>query len=374
MKIPSADLHAAYCELQDELDAAYRRVAASGWYLLGQETEAFEDEFASYCGVRRCVTVGSGLDALILILRACEIGPGDDVIVPAHTCLATWLAVTAVGARPVPVEPDPVTCNIDPARIPAAITPRTRAVIAVHLYGLPAEMEAISSVAAAHGITVIEDAAQAHGARYRGKRVGGLSAAAAFSFYPTKNLAASGDGGAVLTDDDRVADRVRLLRNYGSRDRSHFEVRGINSRLDELQAAFLRVRLSHLDAWNARRAEVADQYLTGLAGLPGLVLPPRPDWSEPVWHVFAIRHPRRTLIQQQLTEAGIGTLVHYPEPIHLSGAFAEYRWQPGAFPLAEQIAASELSLPMRPDLDEPAISLVIREVTAAVLGCGQPVP
>jgi dTDP-3-amino-3,4,6-trideoxy-alpha-D-glucose transaminase len=374
MKIPSADLHAAYCELQDELDAAYRRVAASGWYLLGQETEAFEDEFASYCGVRRCVTVGSGLDALILILRACEIGPGDEVIVPAHTCLATWLAVTAVGARPVPVEPDPVTCNIDPARIPAAITPRTRAVIAVHLYGLPAEMEAISSVAAAHGITVIEDAAQAHGARYRGKRVGGLSAAAAFSFYPTKNLAASGDGGAVLTDDDRVADRVRLLRNYGSRDRSHFEVRGINSRLDELQAAFLRVRLSHLDAWNARRAEVADQYLTGLAGLPGLVLPPRPDWSEPVWHVFAIRHPRRTLIQQQLTEAGIGTLVHYPEPIHLSGAFAEYRWQPGAFPLAEQIAASELSLPMRPDLDEPAISLVIREVTAAVLGCGQPVP
>lgn len=374
MKIPSADLHAAYCELQDELDAAYRRVAASGWYLLGQETEAFEDEFASYCGVRRCVTVGSGLDALILILRACEIGPGDEVIVPAHTCLATWLAVTAVGARPVPVEPDPVTCNIDPARIPAAITPRTRAVIAVHLYGLPAEMEAISSVAAAHGITVIEDAAQAHGARYRGKRVGGLSAAAAFSFYPTKNLAASGDGGAVLTDDDRVADRVRLLRNYGSRDRSHFEVRGINSRLDELQAAFLRVRLSHLDAWNARRAQVADQYLTGLAGLPGLVLPPRPDWSEPVWHVFAIRHPRRALIQQQLTEAGIGTLVHYPEPIHLSGAFAEYRWQPGAFPLAEQIAASELSLPMRPDLDEPAISLVIREVTAAVLGCDQPVP
>lgn len=374
MKIPAADLHAAYRELQDELDAAYRRVSASGWYLLGQETEAFEDEFASYCGVRHCVTVGSGLDALILILRAYEIGPGDEVIVPAHTCLATWLAVTAVGARPVPVEPDPVTCNIDPARMPAAITPRTRAVIAVHLYGLPAEMEAISGVAAAHGITVIEDAAQAHGARHRGKRVGGLSAAAAFSFYPTKNLAASGDGGAVLTDDDRVADRVRLLRNYGSRDRAHFEIKGINSRLDELQAAFLRVRLAHLDAWNARRAEVADRYLTGLAGLPGLVLPPRPDWSEPVWHVFAIRHPRRTLIQQQLTEAGIGTLIHYPEPIHLSGAFAEYRWQPGAFPLAEQIAASELSLPMRPDLDEPAISLVIREVTAAVLDCGQLVP
>jgi dTDP-3-amino-3,4,6-trideoxy-alpha-D-glucose transaminase len=373
MKIPFADLRAPYVELQGELDTAYRRVAASGWYLLGAETEAFEEEFARYCGVRRCVTVGSGLDALILILRAYEIGPGDEVIVPAHTCLATWLAVTAVGARPVPVEPDPVTCNIDPARIPAAITPRTRAVIAVHLYGLPAEMEAISSVAAAHGITVIEDAAQAHGARHRGKRVGGLSAAAAFSFYPTKNLAASGDGGAVLTDDDDVADRVRLLRNYGLRDRLHFEVKGINSRLDELQAAFLRVRLAHLDAWNASRAQVADRYLAGLAGLPGLVLPPRPDWSEPVWHVFAIRHPRRTLIQRQLTEAGVGTLIHYPEPIHLSGAFAEYRWPPGAFPLAEQIAARELSLPMRPDLDEPAISLVIREVTAAVLDCAEPV-
>ncbi len=178
----------------------------------------------------------------------------------------------------------------------------------------------------------------------------------------------------MLTDDDRIADRVRLLRNYGLRNRLHFEVKGMNSRLDELQAAFLRVRLAHLDAWNASRAKVADRYLAGLAGLPGLVLPPSPDWSEPVWHVFAIRHPRLLLIQQQLTEAGIGTLVHYPEPIHLSGAFAEYRWAPGAFPLAEQIAASELSLPMRPDLDEPAISLVIQEVTAAVLGCAQPVP
>jgi dTDP-3-amino-3,4,6-trideoxy-alpha-D-glucose transaminase len=374
MKIPFADLRAAYAELQGELDAAYRRVAASGWYLLGPETEAFEDEFARYCGVRHCVTVGCGLDALTLILRAYQIGPGDEVIVPAHTFLATWLAVTTVGARPVPVEPDPVTCNIDPARIPAAITSRTRAVIVVHMYGQPAQMEAIGRVAAAHGITVIEDAAQAHGARYRGKRVGGLSAAAAFSFYPTKNLPASGDGGAMLTDDESVAERVRLLRNYGSRDRAHFEIKGTNSRLDELQAAFLRVRLAHLDTWNARRAMVADRYLTGLTGLADLVLPPRPDWSEPVWHVFAIRHPRRALIQQQLTTAGIGTLVHYPEPIHLSGAFAEYRWQAGAFPLAEQIAADELSLPIRPDLDEGAISLVIREVTAAVLSSGQPVP
>jgi dTDP-3-amino-3,4,6-trideoxy-alpha-D-glucose transaminase len=371
MKIPFADLRAAYAEFQDELDAAYRRVAASGWYLLGPETEAFEDEFASYCGVRHCVTVGCGLDALSMILRALEIGPGDEVIVPAHTFLATWLAVSAVGARPVPVEPDAVTYNIDPARIPPAITPRTKAVIPVHLYGQPADMEAIERIAAAHGIKVIEDAAQAHGARYKGKRVGGLSAAAAFSFYPTKNLPASGDGGAVLTDDDSVAERVRLLRNYGSRDRYHFEIKGSNSRLDELQAALLRVRLRHLDAWNARRAAVADRYITSLAGLPGLVLPPRPHWSEPVWYVFAIRHPSRMLIQQHLATAGIGTLIHYPEPIHLSGAYAEFRWQPGAFPLAEQIAAGELSLPMRPHLDERAISLIIREVTAAVLHCDQ---
>jgi dTDP-3-amino-3,4,6-trideoxy-alpha-D-glucose transaminase len=371
MNVPFADLRAAYTEFQDELDAAYRRVAASGWYLLGPETEAFESDFASYCGVRHCVTVGCGLDALSLILRALEIGPGDEVIVPAHTFLATWLAVSAVGARPVPVEPDAVTCNIDPARIPPAITPRTKAIIPVHMYGQPADMEAIERIAATHGIKVIEDAAQAHGARYQGKRVGGLSDAAAFSFYPTKNLPAAGDGGAVLTDSDAVAERVRLLRNYGSRDRYHFEIKGCNSRLDELQAALLGVRLRHLDAANARRAAVADRYITSLAGLPGLVLPPRPPWSDPVWYVFAIRHPSRTLIQKQLAAAGIGTLIHYPEPIHLSGAYAEFRWQRGAFPLAEQIAAEELSLPMRPQLDERAIALVIKEVTAAVRRCGE---
>jgi dTDP-3-amino-3,4,6-trideoxy-alpha-D-glucose transaminase len=370
MKVPFADLRLAYSELQDELDAAYRGVAASGWYLLGPETEAFEDEFASYCDVRHCVTVGCGLDALSMILRALEIGPGDEVIVPAHTFLATWLAVSGVGARPVPVEPDARTANIDPARISAAITPRTKAIIPVHMYGQPADMEGIERVAATHGIKVIEDAAQAHGARYKGKRVGGLSTAAAFSFYPTKNLPASGDGGAVLTDDDSVAERVRLLRNYGSRDRYHFEIKGSNSRLDELQAAFLRVRLRHLDEWNARRAAIADRYITSLAGLPGLVLPPRPPWSEPAWYVFAVRHASRTLIQQQLATAGIGTLIHYPEPIHLSGAYAEFGWQHGTFPLAEQMAAEELSLPMHPHLDEHAISLIIQEVTAAVLHCG----
>ncbi|MDQ2810875.1 MAG: DegT/DnrJ/EryC1/StrS family aminotransferase [Actinomycetota bacterium] len=369
MKVPFVDLRAAYVELQAELDAAYRRVAASGWYLLGPETEAFEGEFAQYCEARHCVTVGSGLDALALILRGLEIGPGDEVIVPSHTFLATWLAVSSVGARPVPVEPDAVTYNIDPARIPDAITARTKAIIAVHLYGQPADIEAIGRVAADHGIHLIEDAAQAHGARYRSRRVGGLSIAAAFSFYPTKNLAASGDGGAVLTDERALAERVRLLRNYGTRDRSHFEVKGSNSRLDELQAAWLRVRLRRLDEWNARRAAVAGRYVTSLAGLPDLVLPQNPEWSEPVWHVFAIRHPRRRLIQEHLAAAGIATLVHYPEPVHLSGAYADARWRPGAFPLTEQIAADVLSLPMRPQLADPEVSSVIQEVTAAVLQC-----
>jgi dTDP-3-amino-3,4,6-trideoxy-alpha-D-glucose transaminase len=230
-------------------------------------------------------------------------------------------------------------------------------------------MDAIGRIAAEHGVPVIEDAAQAHGARYRGQRVGGLSAAAAFSFYPTKNLAASGDGGAVLTDDHSLAERVRVLRNYGSRDRCHFEVKGVNSRLDELQAAWLRVRLRHLDAWNARRDAIAERYVTSLAGLPDLVVPRRAEWSQPVWHVFAIRHPRRRLIQEHLTAAGIGTLVHYPVPIHLSGAYADAGWQPGAFPLAEQIAAEELSLPMHPHLDDLAVSRVICEVTAAVWRC-----
>jgi dTDP-3-amino-3,4,6-trideoxy-alpha-D-glucose transaminase len=369
MKIPFADLRAAYTEIQQELDAAYGRVAASGWYLLGPETEAFEREFANYCGVRHCVTVGCGLDALSLILRALDIGPGDEVIVPSHTFLATWLAVSSVGALPVPVEPDAVTYNIDPARIADAITPRTKAIIAVHMYGQPADIKIIGRIAGEHGIQLIEDAAQAHGARYRGRRVGGLCIAAAFSFYPTKNLAASGDGGAVMTDDHALADRVRLLRNYGTRDRSHFQVKGSNSRLDELQAAWLRVRLKYLDPWNGRRAAVAQRYVESLAGLPGLVLPYCPDWSEPVWHVFVIRHPRRTLIAEHLTSAGIGTLVHYPEPIHLSGAYADSRCPPGSLPLAEQLAAEVLSLPMRPHLSDLEVSLIIQEVTTAVLQC-----
>ncbi|MDP2752964.1 MAG: DegT/DnrJ/EryC1/StrS family aminotransferase, partial [Nitrospirota bacterium] len=252
MKIPFLDLRAAYLELAPELDEAYHRVMQSGWFILGAEVDAFENEFADYCDAKQCVGVGNGLEALHLILRAMDIGPGDEVIVPSNTYIATWLAVSYAGATPVAVEPDRRTFNLDSARIEAAITPRTRAIIAVHLYGQPADMDPIIEIARRHNLRVIEDAAQAHGARYKGRRAGSLGDAAGFSFYPGKNLGALGDGGAVTTDDETLAGRIRVLRNYGSSIKYHNELKGYNSRLDELQAAFLRVKLKHLDTWNAR--------------------------------------------------------------------------------------------------------------------------
>jgi len=265
-EVPFLELGQTYLEIKDELDAAYRRVMDSGWYILGEEVAAFEQEFAAYCGTRHCVGVGNGLDALQLILRAYGIGSGDEVIVPANTYIATWLAVSSSGASVVPVEPDERTFNLDPRRIETAITSRTRAVLPVHLYGQPAEMDAIREVARRHGLKVIEDAAQAHGARYGDRRVGSLGDAAGWSFYPTKNLGAYGDAGAVTTDDDELAQKVRLLRNYGSKSKYYNEERGVNSRLDELQAALLRVRLKHLDDWNRRRVRIAERYLNALEG------------------------------------------------------------------------------------------------------------
>jgi dTDP-4-amino-4,6-dideoxygalactose transaminase len=257
VRVPFLDLKAAHAELRAELDAAYARVMDSGWFVLGDELAAFEAEFAAYCGARHCVGVGNGLDALHLILRAMQIGPGDEVIVPANTYIATWLAVSYAGAAPVPVEPDPRTFNLDPARVEAAVTPRTKAVMPVHLYGQPADVDAVREVAARHGLRVIEDAAQAQGARYRGRAAGSLADAAGFSFYPGKNLGAAGDAGAVTTDDDALAAELRRLRNYGSPAKYQHDVKGFNSRLDELQAAVLRVKLRRLDEWNARRAAVA---------------------------------------------------------------------------------------------------------------------
>lgn len=348
--------------LQAELDAAYRRVMESGWYILGEEVTRFEEAFAAYCGVAHCVGVGNGLEALHLIVRAYGIGSGDEVIVPANTYIATWLAVSHAGATVVPVEPDPRTYNLDPTRVAAAITPRTRAIIAVHLYGQAADMAPILDLARRHGLHVIEDAAQAHGARYRGRRVGGLGDAAGWSFYPGKNLGAYGDAGAVTTNDDQLAQRVRVLRNYGSQAKYYNEVKGMNSRLDPLQAAFLLVKLKYLDEWNGRRSGLARLYLDGLADVPDLALPVVPGWAEPVWHVFVVRHPQRARLQEHLRAAGIETLIHYPVPPHLSDAYGEYGWGAGTFPLTEGFAQSLLSLPMGPHLDTDAV----QQVTAAV--------
>lgn len=364
MPVPFLDLQAAYLELKADLDAASRRVMNSGWYILGPELEAFEAEFAAYCGVKHCIGTGNGMEALALILKALEIGREDEVIVPGFTFIATWLAVSSVGARPVPVDPDPETYNIDPARIEAALTDRTRAIIPVHLYGQPADMAPLLEMAGRYGLKVIEDAAQAHGARYKGRRTGGLGHAGAFSFYPAKNLGAFGDGGAVTTNDDALARKLKALRNYGSRIKYHHEVRGSNSRLDELQAAFLRVKLRVLDEWNDRRRKLAEVYLKQLAGCPGLTLPHVPSWAEPVWHLFVVRHNDRQALQHHLTEIGIGTLIHYPVPPHLSDAYRKGGYFRMDLPWSNQLADSVLSLPIGPQLTLDQQDAVIRSVRA----------
>lgn len=360
-KVPFLDLHAPYLELREELDAAYHRVMESGWYILGKEVEAFEAEFATYCGAKHCIGVGNGLDALHLILRAYDIGPGDEVIVPSNTYIATWLAVTYAGATPVPVEPDEQTCNLNPALIEAAITPRTRAILAVHLYGNPADMDPIMAIASRHGIKVIEDAAQAHGALYRGQRAGVLGDAAGFSFYPGKNLGAQGDGGAVTTNDPHLAERVRTLRNYGSRVKYVNDIKGVNSRLDELQAAFLRVKLSRLDEWNQRRESIAARFSRELSD-SGLILPVTTVDTTSAWHLYVVRSGGRDQLQQYLQGHGIGTLIHYPIPPSRQEAYAELGYGTGAFPIAEQIAREVLSLPIGPHLGEEAVGYIIERI------------
>lgn len=360
--IPFLDLKAAYEELKIELDAAYQRVMNSGWYINAGEVEAFEREFAEYCEAEHCVGVGNGLDALYLILRAYDIGSGDEVIVPAHTFIATWLAVSNCGATPVPVDPDGSTYNIDPARIEAAITPRTKAIMPVHLYGQAADMDTITLIAQKHGLKVIEDAAQAHGARYNGRRVGTLGDAAGFSFYPGKNLGAYGDAGAVVTNDPMLAKKIRMLGNYGSVEKYHHEIAGVNSRLDELQAALLRVRLSRLDEWNQRRRMVAQRYLKELAGVIALQLPVVADWAEPVWHLFVVQHANRDALQKHLKQSGIHTAIHYPIPPAQSGAYKH----PSSPIVAACVAMADrlLSLPMGPHLKDGDVEQVIACVKA----------
>lgn len=351
--LPFLDLAALHAPLASEMEAAYKRVMSASHFILGPELEAFEREFADYCGSRHCIGTGNGLDALTLALIAAGIGAGDEIIVPAQTFIATWLAVSHAGATPVPVDIDPASHNIAPWQLEAAITPRTRAIIPVHLFGRPADMAAINAIAQRHGLFVLEDAAQAHGASYQGKQAGQLGNAAAFSFYPGKNLGALGDGGAVTTNDDALADRLRGLRNYGSPRKYHHPEIGFNSRLDELQAAFLRAKLPHLDSWNARREAIAGQYDASLSGLPlGLPLPA--DGScQPVWHQYVVTAPQRDRLQAQLAEQGIATMVHYPLPPHRQPAYRELAER--SFPAAEALAAGCLSLPICPTLTPAAV-------------------
>ncbi len=363
------NLSAGYQELKAKIDAAVARVLASGYYLLGKELEAFESEYSAYTESSHCIGVANGLEALVLSLKALGVGPGDEVIVPANTYIATWLAVSYVGATPVPVEPLPGTWNIDPDRIKGALTARTKVILPVHLYGQPADLDPILAIARKHGLRVLEDAAQSHGARYQGKRIGAHGDIVSWSFYPGKNLGCFGDGGAVTTDDLELADRVRILRNYGSRAKYQNEVKGHNSRLDEIQAAVLRVKLKALDEWNARREVLAARYHEALSGLLGVGLPQVIPAADPVWHLFVVEVPNRDGVQARLREEGIETLIHYPIPPHLSEAYAnDQAW--GSFPISEKAAQTHLSLPIGPHLPIEAVDRVAATLRFALTGAG----
>ena len=349
---------------EQAIQDAISRVVRSGWYIIGEEIQAFEQEFAAYCGVKNCIGVGNGLDALSLILRAYDIGAGDEVIVPSNTFVATWLAVTYAGAKPVPVDPDVRTYNIDAQQIEAAITPRTRAIIAVHLYGQPAEMKAIQEIAKRHGLNVIEDAAQAHGAKYHGQRAGSLGDAAAFSFYPGKNLGALGDGGAITTQDDALAARLRKLRSYGSTVKYQHDELGVNSRLDEIQAAILRAKLPYLDAENEARRTIAQQYMGALAGAP-VSLPYVVPGAEPVWHLFVVRTPARGQLIQGLGAGSIGHMIHYPIACHAQPCYVDQDWPP--LPVAEALQHQVLSLPIAPYLSAQDVQAVADAVLTSLV-------
>ncbi len=357
--VPFLDLGRLHQSIREPLDAAYHRVLDSGWFIMGPELEAFESEFAQYCKVKHCIGVGNGLEALHLLLRAYGIGSGDEVIVPSNTFVATWLAVTECGAIPVPVEPNIDNFNIDPTLIDHAITSRTRAIIPVHLYGQSADMDPITLLAAKHGLIVIEDAAQAQGACYKGRRAGSLGHAAATSFYPGKNLGALGDGGAVLTNDDAIAKKVKQLRNYGSNIKYQHDLVGYNSRLDEMQAAFLRAKLAVLDDWNARRREIATQYSNLFAGAD-IDLPLIPEYAEPVWHLYVIRSKHRDALKVHLERQGVSTVIHYPIPPHRQTCYQDFKGH--NLPIAAMLAEEVLSLPMFSSLEAAEIEHVAKNV------------
>lgn len=365
MKVPFLDLRAAYLELKPEIDEAIARVLYSGWYILGPEVEAFEAEWAEYCGASHAVGVGNGLDALTLALRALEIGPGDEVIVPSNTYIATWLAVTAVGATPVPVEPDERTYNIDPALIPAAITPRTKSLLPVHLYGQPADLDPILAIARQHNLAVVEDAAQAHGARYKGKRIGAHGDVVCWSFYPGKNLGAFGDAGAVTTNNASLARQIRLLRNYGSEQKYRNNIFGSNSRLDPVQAAILRVKLRRLDTWNNIRSDISSIYNKVLADTD-LALPSSPAWADCVWHIYNITFHGRDCLKRKLNDLEVDSLIHYPIPPHLQLAYKKLGLARGQFRIAEALSRTQISLPIGPHQSEAQTQHIVSAIHTAL--------
>jgi len=358
INVPFLELAPAHAELSVEIEAAALRVLASGWYVGGPENIRFEANFARYCGAEHAIGVANGLDALHLVLRALDIGAGDEVIVASNSYIATLLAVSMVGATPVLVEPDPITFNLDPTRVEAAITSRTRALLPTHLYGQPADLESLAVIAQLHNLRLVEDAAQAHGARYRNVRIGAHSDAVCWSFYPSKNLGAAGDAGAVTTNNTMLAERIRVLGNYGSGVRYVNEIRGVNSRLDPLQAAILDVKLPHLQTWNNRRANIAARYLDSLQDC-GLVLPQVPEWATPAWHLFVVHTPHRDALRDALAAGGIATQIHYPIPPHRQLAYADLHLEDGSFPIAERLAAEAVSLPIGPHMPDDHVGRVI---------------
>lgn len=361
MKIPFVTFKPMEAELDKELRAAFDRVYTRSWYIEGVEDETFEKAFAEYCDSKYCVGVGNGLDALFLALKALGVGDGDEVIVPSNTYIATALAVTYVGATPVFVEPDIRTFNIDPSRIEEAITEKTKAIMPVHLYGQPCDMDPILTIAKKHNLFIIEDCAQAHGATYKGKVIGSFGDAAGFSFYPGKNLGALGDAGATVTNDEELAKKVRALGNYGSDYKYHHICKGNNSRLDELQAAFLATKLPHLNKMNEERRRIAQKYLDGIKN-EEVILPYIPEYANPVWHIFGIRCKRRDELEKFLNDAGIGTNKHYPIPMHLQECYKDLGFKEGDFPIAEEISSTQLSIPMYYGITDEEVQYVIDKV------------
>jgi len=362
MKVKFLDIGATYRELKKEINQAINGVLKGGWYILGKNVSLFEKEFAHYCGVKYCVGVGNGMDALELILRTYNIGSGDEVIVPANTYIATVLVVDIVGATPVPVEPDLATYNLDPKKLEKAITKKTKAVMAVHLYGQCADIKEIEKICKKYNLILIEDAAQAHGAKHFGKRAGSLGDAAGWSFYPTKNLGAFGDGGAVTTNDRKVADYVRLARNYGSKIKYYNLIKGFNTRLDEIQAAILRVKLKHLDIWNKRRQRIASYYLSNLnpKNNPNFILPKVGEGNEHIWHVFVIRTKKRKEFIDYLKKNDIGTLIYYPLPYYQQVAYKEFRKNSINYPLTNEISQENVAIPINGQMKEKEIKYVVK--------------